>query len=81
VAETAAARIASQEIMSRGGYTVGIGGFDESDCSRVVPVPELGPATAMVELGIAQRIAYEVAIARGVDPDYPRNLAKSVTVR
>lgn len=80
-AETAAARIASNEIMSRGGYTVGIGSFAGSDCSMVVPVPDLGMATAMIELGIAQRIAYEVARCRGVDPDYPRNLAKSVTVR
>jgi glucosamine--fructose-6-phosphate aminotransferase (isomerizing) len=80
-AEAAAARIASHEIMSRGGYTVGIGEFAESDCSMVVSVPDLGMATALIEVGIAQRIAYEVARHRGVDPDYPRNLAKSVTVR
>jgi glucosamine--fructose-6-phosphate aminotransferase (isomerizing) len=79
--ETTAARIASHEIMSRGGYTVGIGGFAESDCSLVVSVPDLGMATALIEVGFAQRIAYEVARHRGVDPDYPRNLAKSVTVR
>jgi glutamine---fructose-6-phosphate transaminase (isomerizing) len=79
--ERAAARIASQEIMSRGGYTIGIGGFEKADCSAVIEVPELGPMTAALEVGIAQRIAYEVALARGVDPDFPRNLAKSVTVR
>jgi glucosamine--fructose-6-phosphate aminotransferase (isomerizing) len=79
--ERAGARIASREIMSRGGYTIGIGGFEEADCSMVIEVPDVGPMTAVIELGIAQRIAYEVALARGVDPDFPRNLAKSVTVR
>jgi glutamine---fructose-6-phosphate transaminase (isomerizing) len=79
--ETSAARIASQEIMSRGGYTLGIGVFEQGDCSAVIHVPDLGPMTAVLELGIAQRVAYEVAVARGVDPDFPRNLAKSVTVR
>jgi glutamine---fructose-6-phosphate transaminase (isomerizing) len=30
---------------------------------------------------VAQLLAYEMARARGVDPDRPRNLAKSVTVK
>ena len=41
-------------------------------------VPEwLSPAVAVIPL---QLFAYHVAIARGCDPDRPRNLAKSVTV-
>jgi glutamine---fructose-6-phosphate transaminase (isomerizing) len=28
-----------------------------------------------------QILAYQMALAKNVDPDYPRNLAKSVTVR
>jgi len=79
--ERDAARIASREVMSRGGYTIGIGGFSASDCSSVIPLPDREFASALVALGIAQRVAYETAIARGVDPDFPRNLAKSVTVR
>jgi glucosamine--fructose-6-phosphate aminotransferase (isomerizing) len=79
--EVEGARIASQEIRSRGGYTIGFGAFESSDCSAVVRVPDLGFATSLVQLVIAQLLAYKIAIARGVDPDYPRNLAKSVTVR
>jgi glucosamine--fructose-6-phosphate aminotransferase (isomerizing) len=79
--ELEGARIASHEIMSRGGYTIGFGAFEASDCSTVVRVPHLGVATTLVHIVIAQVLAYNVAIARGLDPDYPRNLAKSVTVR
>jgi glucosamine 6-phosphate synthetase-like amidotransferase/phosphosugar isomerase protein len=33
------------------------------------------------EVAIAQLLAYKLAVARHLDPDRPRNLAKSVTVR
>lgn len=79
--ELASARIASKEVMSRGGFTVGIGEFSGDECSAVVPIPDIGPATALLHLVFAQRFAYELAISRHVDPDFPRNLAKSVTVR
>jgi glucosamine--fructose-6-phosphate aminotransferase (isomerizing) len=79
--EVASARIASREITSRGGFTVGIGPFDPLDCSLVLRVPDLGAAASLVHLVIAQRLAYLIALGRGVDPDFPRNLAKSVTVR
>jgi glucosamine--fructose-6-phosphate aminotransferase (isomerizing) len=37
----------------------------------------LQPIAAVIPL---QRLAYEVAVALGLDVDQPRNLAKSVTV-
>lgn len=79
--ELASAKVAAQEIMSRGGVTIGVGSFDEADCSEVLFVPDIGIATPLVHLAVAQTLAYHLAIARGVDPDFPRNLAKSVTVR
>ena len=79
--EVASARIAAREVMSRGGYTIGIGDFTQADCSGIVHIADFGPASPLVHLVVAQRLAYEVAVARGVDPDFPRNLAKSVTVR
>jgi glucosamine--fructose-6-phosphate aminotransferase (isomerizing) len=79
--EVASAKIASREIMSRGGFTVGIGPFDPPDCSIVLRVADLGAAASLVHIVIAQRLAYLIAVGRGVDPDFPRNLAKSVTVR
>jgi glucosamine--fructose-6-phosphate aminotransferase (isomerizing) len=79
--EVSSARIASREVMSRGGRTIGIGEFDDSDCSDVIRIPDIGPATPLVHLVVAQVFAYNLAVARAVDPDFPRNLAKSVTVR
>jgi glucosamine--fructose-6-phosphate aminotransferase (isomerizing) len=79
--ELATARIASREVMSRGGHTIGIGEFSDGECSTVVRLSDIGMATPLVHLAFAQRFAYELAVARGVDPDFPRNLAKSVTVR
>jgi glutamine---fructose-6-phosphate transaminase (isomerizing) len=79
--ELASARIASKEVMSRGGFTIGIGEFTADECSFVVPITDIGQATSLAHLVFAQRFAYELAIMRHVDPDFPRNLAKSVTVR
>lgn len=79
--EREGAKIASREVMSRGGTTIGIGEFEASDCSVIVRVPETGLATSLSHIVVAQLIAYSVAVNRKVDPDYPRNLAKSVTVR
>lgn len=79
--EQQSARIAGTEVASRGGVTIGIGRFNEVDCQAVLPVRDLGRFTPMAALVAAQRLAYLVAVNRGVDPDFPRNLAKSVTVR
>jgi glucosamine--fructose-6-phosphate aminotransferase (isomerizing) len=35
----------------------------------------------LVEIVPLQLIAYYLAVERGIDPDYPKNLAKSVTVK
>ena len=47
--------------------------------SEVLPISD---ATGAFEMVVAsQLLAYELALVRGCDPDRPRNLAKSVTVR
>lgn len=79
--EMASARIAAREVMSRGGWTIGVGEFSEGECSAVMRIPDMSVATPLIQLVFAQRFAYELALARSVDPDFPRNLAKSVTVR
>ncbi len=80
-AELSSARIAAREVMSRGGWTIGVGEFDDGECSTVMRIPDMSVATPLIQLVFAQRFAYELAVARSVDPDFPRNLAKSVTVR
>jgi glutamine---fructose-6-phosphate transaminase (isomerizing) len=72
----------AQEVKARGGYLIGIGPknnavfdcfFETANCKEVTMLPQLV---------IAQLFAYYLALARGItDPDKPRNLAKSVTVK
>jgi len=70
-----------QELRSRGGYTIGIGlDVGEGACQKLV-IADHGPANVLVHIFVAQQIAFHVALLRHVDPDYPRNLAKSVTVK
>jgi len=71
----------AQELKSRGGYTIAIGlDIGDSADARLV-LPDLGPANALLHVFVAQHIAFTVALLRNLDPDFPRNLAKSVTVK
>ncbi|MBA2246547.1 MAG: glutamine--fructose-6-phosphate transaminase (isomerizing) [Chloroflexia bacterium] len=72
---------AAQELKSRGGHTVGIGFNEEAGLSDSLKVPSAGMGTPLVHVFVAQSLAYRLAIHKGLDPDFPRNLAKSVTVR
>lgn len=82
-----AAQLAStaQELRARGGYTTGIGGgagiSASSSYRETLDVSDCGDAEPLVQIALAQHLAYRAALARGVNPDRPRNLAKSVTVR
>ena len=71
----------AQELRSRGGYTIGIGLDPGHGAIDTLVLPDHGPVNAIAQIYLAQRIAYAVALARHLDPDYPRNLAKSVTVK
>eukprot|EP00386_Alphamonas_edax_P004847 GDKI01015268.1.p1 GENE.GDKI01015268.1~~GDKI01015268.1.p1 ORF type:complete len:702 (+),score=224.42 GDKI01015268.1:71-2176(+) len=50
------------------------------DPEDVIVVPSNGPLTALLASIPLQLIAYQLAVARGIDPDKPRGLAKTVTV-
>ena len=71
----------AQELHSRGGYTFGIGIDAGGGMCDGLSLPDAGSANAIVQVVVAQRIAYQTALLRNLDPDYPRNLAKSVTVK
>ena len=71
---------AAAEVQARGAYTIGISPDEENEFDVVLPVS--GEPGSMFEAAtIAQLMAYELALLRGCDPDRPRNLAKSVTVK
>lgn len=72
---------AAHEIKARGGYIIGISVKDNPVFDEYLAVPDLKQATAIAMTVITQLLAYDLAVARGLNPDKPRNLAKSVTVK
>jgi len=72
----------AMETKSRGAYIIGVSDKESDIYDSWVRIPEvdelLYPMVAVVPL---QLLAYYLAINRGCDPDKPRNLAKSVTVK
>lgn len=73
------------EVKSRGAATLCItmdnsGVFDKI-CDTVITIPNAIPSLAsMFSVVPAQLFAYYCSVLKGIDPDKPRNLAKSVTV-
>ena len=48
---------------------------------RVCTVPKSGLLSALLCIMPLQRLAYDLTIAKGYDPDRPRNLAKELTTK
>lgn len=72
----------AQEVKARGGYIIGISPKPNPVFNSYFSVDDVGDATLILEIVIAQLLAYHTALAKGLkDPDKPRNLAKSVTVK
>ena len=72
----------AQEIKARGGLIVGIGPKNNKVFDRFLETSDVGDATIIPQVVISQLLAYHLALKRGIkDPDKPRNLAKSVTVK
>lgn len=69
------------EVKSRGGYIIGISPKNNEVFDFWIKVPECGVANPIVQIIPIQILAYQLAVLRGYDPDKPRNLAKSVTVK
>jgi glucosamine--fructose-6-phosphate aminotransferase (isomerizing) len=71
----------AMEVKARGGLIVGIGPDNDDAFDLHVPVADLGEASGIMQAVPAQLLGYYLALLRGHDPDKPRNLAKSVTVK
>lgn len=69
------------EIKARGGYIIGIAAEKHEVFDEWIRVPGGGSGNALLQLIPIQLLAYALATTRGYDPDQPRNLAKSVTVK
>lgn len=71
----------AMEIKSRGGYIIGISSKNNEIFDFWIKVPEANSENPIVQIIPIQILAYQLAVLRGLDPDRPRNLAKSVTVK
>lgn len=71
----------AMEMRSRGGLIVGVSPADDDVFDLHIPVADVGDASPLVSVIPAQLLGYDLAVLRSLDPDKPRNLAKSVTVK
>jgi glucosamine--fructose-6-phosphate aminotransferase (isomerizing) len=69
------------QIRARGGKVLGIGLKQQPSYDYFISIPESDNLYAIFSAIVGQVIGYEFSIARGNNPDKPRNLAKSVTVK
>lgn len=72
------------EVTCRGGRAIVFAEMDkhlEVNATDLVIIPDSTPALASLLVVIPlQLLAYHCAVARGYDPDFPRNLSKTLTV-
>ncbi len=71
----------AMELKARGAYIIGVGPDNNSVFDVWIKVREAEEANSICQIIPMQILAYQLAILRGCDPDKPRNLAKSVTVK
>ena len=69
------------QMKARGATIIGVSPEPHEAFDAHIPVADLGPATAIINAVPAQLLGYYLCLLRGHDPDKPRNLAKSVTVK
>lgn len=72
------------EVTCRGGYAIAIGEEDarlRTNASHLIVIPTTGemlnPLLTVLPL---QLLSYHLSVMRGYDPDFPRNLSKTLTV-
>tara|TARA_B110000027_G_C15893894_1_gene200971 strand:+ start:139 stop:528 length:390 start_codon:yes stop_codon:yes gene_type:complete len=69
-----------EEVKTRGATVIVITDFDIKLGDYIIKVPKLPHIGSLLCIIPLQIIAYEMALNKGHNPDYPRNLAKVVTV-
>lgn len=69
------------EIKARGGYIIGVSAKQAEVFDEWIEVKDTGVGSAITSVIPMQLFAYYLALYKHLDPDKPRNLAKSVTVK
>jgi glucosamine--fructose-6-phosphate aminotransferase (isomerizing) len=67
------------QIKARGGQIIGISSENLEHFDHYIPIPS-AKLEPILMIPVLQLISYYLSVIRGNDPDFPRNLAKSVTV-
>jgi glucosamine--fructose-6-phosphate aminotransferase (isomerizing) len=72
------------EVTCRGGRAIVIGQDDprlRANADDMILLPECEPALSAVLAALPlQLLSYRISLARNIDPDFPRNLSKTLTV-
>jgi len=71
----------AMEVKARGGRIIGVSPENSEIFDDWIRVPDVGDTSPIVNIIPIQILAYHLAIKRQNNPDMPRNLAKSVTVK
>ncbi len=71
----------AMEMKARGGYIIGISHKPHDIFDSYLHVPDAKEATIIPNVITGQLLGYYLAVIKKLDPDMPRNLAKSVTVK
>ena len=66
---------------SRGAKIIGVDSKSCAEYDEAIVVPDAKDANPIMLVLPIQLLAYYLAVERNLDPDKPRNLAKSVTVK
>ncbi|MDO8487953.1 MAG: glutamine--fructose-6-phosphate transaminase (isomerizing) [bacterium] len=69
------------EVKARGAYVIGLSPRNNPVFDYWLAVPDCSHASIIPHVVVGQLLAYYLAVKKGFDPDMPRNLAKSVTVK
>ena len=67
------------QIKARGGIIIGISSEKLPEFDHYIRIPKAN-LEPLLMIPLLQLISYHLSVIRGNDPDFPRNLAKSVTV-
>jgi glutamine---fructose-6-phosphate transaminase (isomerizing) len=71
----------AEELRARGAFIIGISTKKHYVFDIWIPVPDIEIMAPIAHIIVGQILAYYLAVLLGHDPDKPRNLAKSVTVK
>jgi glucosamine--fructose-6-phosphate aminotransferase (isomerizing) len=72
---------AAAQVKARGATVIGISAENNAAFDHWLPVPSAALLAAVAAVIPSQLLTYHLALQKGFNPDKPRNLAKSVTVK